>query len=181
MSRVYRIAVSESLSRIVHVADGVQTRLELLPILPVERMAGLLAEALIARGFMVDGHLATRAPATGDDVAVVVDLREGTVTVSLGEDREIAVEAVGTGLSPEEARLDADKRALRNVEQLTEQARQALTERLEGRLRDLKVELDRVGNEVTAQALEERARQLGEIEEIHRDPETGSMTIKVRL
>ncbi len=178
MSRVYRIAVSESLSRIVHLEDGVQTRLELLPILPTERMAGILADSLVERGFTVEGDVARRAADGGLEVAI--DLREGTVTVSLAEEREIATQATGSGENAESARADALSRADKTADRLTEQARQELTERLERQLRDLKAELDRVGNDVTAKALEERARQLGEIEAIHRD-EDGSMTIKVRL
>lgn len=178
MSRVYRIAVSESLSRIVHLEDGVQTRLELLPILPTERMAAILADNLAERGFTVEGDVATRA--TGDGLSVAIDLRAGTVTVSLAEERQIETEATGTGDNAENARADAAGRAARKADRVAEQARQELTERLERQLRDLKAELDRVGNDVTARALEERARQLGEIEAIHRD-EDGSMTIKVRL
>lgn len=179
MSRVYRIAVSESLSRIVHLEDAVQTRLELLPILPVERMAEILADNLRARGFEVQGAVATRR--TDDGLVVTIDLEAGTVTVSLAERQEIVAEATGAGQSAEAARADAEVRASRQADRLTEQAQLEVTRRLEQQLRDLRAELDRAGNEVTATALEERARQLGEIEAIHRDPESGSMTIKVRL
>ena len=44
MSRAYRIAVSESVSRHIHVEDGVATTLELLDILPPERMGKILAD-----------------------------------------------------------------------------------------------------------------------------------------
>ena len=56
-----------------------------------------------------------------------------------------------------------------------------LTTRLEKRIRDIQPELDQIGNKVTAEALKVRAGQLGEIEEITEDPESGSMTIKVKL
>lgn len=52
---------------------------------------------------------------------------------------------------------------------------------LEGKLRDLRAELDSIANRVTAEALKVRASQLGEIREITEDPETGSLTIKVRV
>ena len=178
MSRVYRIAISETLSRIVHLEDGIQTKLELLPILPVERMAALLAAALIARGFEVEGNRARRITESGLEVAI--DLQEGTVSVSLSEERAISAGAVGTGESAEAARSDAERKSDTVANRLTEAARQNLTERLEHALRDLKSELDGLGNQVTGEALEERARQLGDIEEIHREP-NGSMTIKVRL
>ena len=42
-------------------------------------------------------------------------------------------------------------------------------------------ELDRVVHRVTANALEEKARALGEITELSEDPETGELTIRVKL
>ena len=46
MSRAYRVSVSESLSKEVRVEDGLCSRLELLPILPKERLGELLAKEL---------------------------------------------------------------------------------------------------------------------------------------
>ena len=53
--------------------------------------------------------------------------------------------------------------------------------KLEKKLGDLRKELDSVTTRVTAEALKEKARTLGEIEELHEDSETGELTIKVRL
>jgi hypothetical protein len=47
-------------------------------------------------------------------------------------------------------------------------------------LRDLKDELDGVVNRVTAAALKQRAAELGQVEEIHEEP-NGGLTIKVRV
>lgn len=180
MSRAYTIQISESLSRVVHVADGVQTRLELLALLPADRMAALLAAELAARGFVVEGGRAVR---TDDDgLEVVVDLEAGTVTVSLTEDRQVDVS--GTRNVTPGAEATGKERLTHaletEVEARREDARQALTARLEQRLRDLREELDQVTNRVTAEALKQRAAQLGEIEEIT-EGEDGSMTIRVRV
>ncbi|MCA9557721.1 MAG: hypothetical protein KC583_04060, partial [Myxococcales bacterium] len=53
--------------------------------------------------------------------------------------------------------------------------------RLEARLGDLRGELDRLGNEVVADALERRAAQLGRVTAVSRDGATGEITIKVEL
>jgi hypothetical protein len=81
----------------------------------------------------------------------------------------------------EQARELARARLEKRATDAGELLREDLTRRLEGRLRDLKQELDGVTNRVTAEALKVRARQLGTVEEISEDPATGSLTIKVRL
>ncbi|MGZ3478136.1 MAG: hypothetical protein ACXVCJ_26805, partial [Polyangiales bacterium] len=60
MSRAYRIRVSESIERIVHVEDGVATSLEILPILPKERMQELLAKELEGAGLTVKDGVAQK-------------------------------------------------------------------------------------------------------------------------
>jgi hypothetical protein len=59
--------------------------------------------------------------------------------------------------------------------------KERVTERLTQRLKDLRAELDQVVNRVTANSLKERASQLGTIEEMTEDAQTGELTIKVRL
>ena len=63
----------------------------------------------------------------------------------------------------------------------TEEARREATLKLETKLKDLKQELDGVVNRVTAQALKEKAREMGEIQEIVENEDTGELTIKVKL
>src|SRR5271170_3671404 len=89
MSRSYRVSVSGSVDRIVHVDDGVCTSLELLPILPRERMTEHLADELVRRGFTRDGKTARRP--MEDGVVVEVDVETGAVTVRVT--REVAIEA----------------------------------------------------------------------------------------
>ncbi len=56
-----------------------------------------------------------------------------------------------------------------------------MTDRLEGRLADLKTELDQAVNRVTAEALKRKAASMGRIKEIADDPESGSLTIVVEV
>jgi hypothetical protein len=191
MSRAYRIAVSESVERIVHVEDGVATTLELLPILAKERQADILADELAQRGFERDDQSPrTMVRETETGVTVEVDLDTGTVkaTVTSQADVKRIVERSGSYLDPkraEEGRAELEQKARaqaeREIAAEEERLRREATRRLEEELRDLRAELDGVVNRTTARALKERAAQVGEIEELLEDPETGSLTIKVRL
>lgn len=187
MSRAYRITVKGSVSRVVHVEDGVCTNLELLPILPKERQAEILAEELARRGFARDGAIARRAEEDG--IVVEVDVSTGTVSVKAEATADIRVERETTTHVPEEALERGTKAAQERVDRQVEReaagiekrALEDVTKKLERRLGDLRRELDAVTAKVTADALKEKARQLGEIQELHEDAETGELTIKVRL
>ncbi len=186
MSRAYRIAVRESLSRHVQVDDGVSSSLELLPILEKERMRELLAGELAARGFTRQGGTSTRKQEGG--VTVTVDLESGGVDiVAEGHtDLELSTErsevVVDTADAARSQALQARARqALEREAQAEQEAlRKQVTRQLEGTLRDLKGELDGVVNKVTAAALKARAAELGEVQAIHEEP-NGSLTITVRV
>ncbi|WP_408890716.1 hypothetical protein ACJ2CR_09930 [Myxococcus faecalis] len=188
MSRAYRISVSESLNRIVHADDGVCSKLELLPLLSREETAGLLAADLAARGFVREGDVAVRTEADG--VRVAVDVTTGEVSVTLAAQQEVELTAVGEVLTNAPSGTEATQKLAREkarakledrAQDATEALREEVTRKLEGRLRDLKAELDAISNKVTAEALKVRASQLGTVEEIHEDAATGSLTIKVRV
>lgn len=185
MSRAYRITVKESLSRHVQVEDGVSSSLELLPILQKDRMRELLAAELEQKGFRRDGGTATRKEADG--ITTKVDLETGEVSVTaeghakvdLATERTATVESVTT--EREQALRQVAQQALEREAKAEEEAlRRQVTERLEGTLRDLKDELDGVVNRVTGAALKQRAAELGQVEEIHEEP-NGGLTIKVRV
>jgi hypothetical protein len=61
-----------------------------------------------------------------------------------------------------------------------EALRRRVTAQLEGKLAELKGELDRAIGKATIAALTEKAAQLGQIESTHED-EAGNVTIRVRL
>jgi len=188
MSRAYRVSVSESLNRVVQAEDGLCSRLELLPLLSREELAGLLAAELATRGFTREGDVAQRTEADG--VRIAIDVTTGDVSVTLSGEQEVALEAHGSlrvesRQEMEQAQLRAQDLARAKLEDAagvaTDELRQQLTRKLEGRLRDLKGELDAISNKVTAEALKVRAGQLGTVEEVHEDAATGSLTIKVRV
>jgi hypothetical protein len=186
VSRAIQVRVSESVVRTIHVEDGVASPLEMLPILPPERMADLLAKELEALGFVRDGGTCKRTEPDG--VEVTVDLEAATVAVKLGAGTRVeeSIERttrVGIELkdSAEAMLREGAVRELdERVEARTEELRRAVTAQLEAKIGDLKKELDGAIGRATVGALTEKAAQLGRIEDTHQD-EAGNVTIRVRL
>lgn len=187
MSRAYRISIEESLSRHVQVDDGVASKLELLPILTRERTGDLLAAELEKKGFQRQGDKAVRHEKDG--ITVEVSLLDGEVKVTAKGEKALELKAQRTGVAVEESKnareteLRKNAQAALEAEAATEEAklREAVTEKLGARLEDLKGELDGVVNRVTVASLKERAAQLGTVEEVNENAETGELTIKVRV
>jgi hypothetical protein len=186
MSRAYRITVKESLTRTIEVEDGVCSSLELLPILQPERMRELLARELGVRGFKREGQTATRDE--GGGVTISIELATGEVSVTaegharleLSAERTAVVDAVDDPGHQQSLRAAARQSLERAATAEEEALRRKVTEELGGRLRDVKGELDGVVNRVTVEALKQRAGELGQVEEIHEEP-NGNLTIKVRV
>jgi len=186
VSRAIQVRVSESVVRTIHVEDGVASPLEILPILPPERMADLLAAELEALGFVRDGSTCKRTEPDGTEVTV--DLAASTVAVTLGAgarlDESVELSA-HVGIERRDAvHAHLREQALQELDQrLAEKAeglRRAVTQQLEAKVADLKKELDGAIGRATIGALTEKAAQLGRIEETHQD-EAGNVTIRVRL
>jgi len=189
MSRAYRIRVRESLKRIIRAEDRVATQLEILEILPCDQMADLLRRELEGRGFVPDGAEMVR---TRDGVTVRVDPASGEVTVAaeLAENVELEGEKetrAYTDVGPTAARTKEVLREelLKDLEKQAEKQEGALqgqaTEQLEAEVGRLRQELDEIVNRVTAEALKQKAAQLGQIKEMTEDPQAGSLTIVLEV
>src|SRR5262245_56005619 len=188
MSRAYRIRVKESLARDIHAEDCIETKLEVLEVLPREQMSEMLADELKRRGFeeQEDGTLVRR----DDDVTVVVNPCSGEVVIRAEKKDHAEVEGtregfgyndVGPSRQAVEKRLekelmaDLEKRVGEHEEKLQKQT----SNRLEQELDELRPELREAIERITAEALKQKAAQLGQIKEISEDPQSGSLTIKV--
>src|SRR5690349_6129350 len=121
MSRAYRIAVTEQLRRHIQVDDGVSSKIEVLPILPTERMGELLGAQLEERGFKRENGKALRQEAGGDEVSI--DLKTGAldVTAKASKEVDIATERAGVITNKEQEQA--------TTEQLRSAARADLEER----------------------------------------------------
>lgn len=184
MSRAYRITIEESLRHHAQAEDGVISQLELLPILSAARTSELLAQELVQRGFQVDGDCATRREA--DETVIEVQLSDGKVKVSARETQALELKVKKTAVlqqpsSEADMRKTAQEALAVQAKEEEQKLKERVTERLTQRLKDLRGELDQVVNRVTAGSLKERAGQLGTIEEMTENAETGELTIKVRV
>jgi hypothetical protein len=170
----------------VHVEDGVESPLEMLPILAPERMGDLLAAQLEEQGFVRDGNKATRKDPDG--IEITVDLESAKVTVKIGAEQKLeesidrrANVGIERQSQAEEALRDEVMRDLdERLKNRTDELRKEVTKKLEKKLGDLRKELDGAVGRATVDALTERARQLGQIESVVGD-EAGNVTIKVKL
>ena len=189
MSRAYRIRVKESLTRDVRAEDSIETQLEILEVLPPEQMAGLLADELEKGGFRRDG---TELVKEEDGVVISVNAETGEVTVSAAASESTKVEGelhgrayddVGphAGQVRENLKKELQKSLDKKVSDKQGALQTEVTDKLEGKLGDVKGELDQAVNKVTAEALKRKAAQMGQIKEITEDPQSGSMTIVVEV
>jgi hypothetical protein len=186
MSRAIQIRVSESVVRTIHVEDGVQSPLEVIPVLAPERMADLLAKQLEDLGFTRDGDKVTRTDKEG--IIVEVDLKNATVSAKISRETELQ-ESIDRKANVAIERKEHSEAALRDdvikelderVNARTEALRKDITGKLERKLGDLRTELDGAVGRATVDALTERARSLGNVQSIVEDG-NGGVTIKVKL
>jgi hypothetical protein len=189
MSRAYRIQVRESLRRILRAHDRASTQLELLEVLPAEQMAQLLTEELQGRGFEEKGGALVRQR---NGVTVTLDPKSGTLTIETQAEERTVLKGKKEGSAYDDVGPQA--KAVRNqlkellqrdlekqAGEKTAELQSKVTEKLEQQLGELRLELDGAVNRVTAEALKQKARQMGRIKEMSEDPQTGSLTIVVEV
>jgi hypothetical protein len=152
-------------------------------------MAALLEQELATLGFERRGELLVREE---NGVVVEVDPVSGTITVRIEADQKVQLEKEGEAnvydfgsetskhiqeTRREQLRQEMEKEAQKEQQQLQKE----VTDRLEAELMDLRGELDRAVNRVTAQALKQKAAQIGQIKEMTEDLESGSLTIVLEV
>jgi FtsH ternary system domain X5 len=149
-----------------------------------ERAHASASRQRVKRGFTLEGNVARKSPEPG--IVIEIDGDASTITVKVesdldlklrGEEHQVPADGASQALARQRIEIGLESIA----KEKAELARRELTERLEGKLRDLKVEIDDAVTRATGEALKEKARSMGEVKEITEDPETGSLTIKIEL
>lgn len=189
MSRSYRVSVRENQQRTIRATDHVSTQLEIMEVLPLEQMAGLLADELVKRGFERDGTRVTRQQ---NGVTITVETTTATVTVAADASEETTIQAeredrayddVGphAKVVRENLKKMVEKDIEKKVDEKTAGLQTKVTDRLERELGEVRQDLDQVVHRVTAEALKRKAAQMGQIKEMTEDPQAGSLTIVVEV
>ncbi len=190
MSRAYKISLKQREKHGLRASDEVGTSLELLEILPPERMADLLAQELKRRGFVQRGDKLLRNEKGG--ITIEVDPKTADVTVKVECEKTVTLEAERQTWadSPSGSAQNAARKAMkeelqrdlqRKAELQKAELQKRATDRLEAQLSSLRKELDQAVNRVTAEALKEKAAKLGQIKQISEDAQTGSLTIVLEV
>jgi len=173
MSQTYRCQLKASVQETVHIGDTIRHRLSLTEILPADEMAALLRQALADAGFRQAGE--DRWVLSEAGAETVVDLGEMSVVTEASADKALQAEATATGVGWNRDQAQASAR------QQLDSARQATAERLQAEGRKLQVELSDtlaaadaahmellhiVLQEVYAESLKQKARQMGDVVEV---------------
>lgn len=188
MSRLVQIPIDIGISRVIHVEDGVATKIQILPILPPERMREHLAEELKGKGYEVaDGHATKELERDGGKVTVTVDVATGEVTVKLQHEETVKIDHHHVGTTDTDfgeegrrrVRAEAERAAERKADEAAQRLQEKGTQALEGVLQDLRPEIEQVVHGTTKRALDEKAASLGEV--IGKEDDGENLTIKIKV
>ena len=199
MSRAYRIEVKETLEIKTTAHDRVESKLQMLGLLPPERMAEILGEELVGEGFGPSDSQATKkgllqkrtCEADGTELLITVDPQLGSVLVETVAQREKTFVGIRAGVVLDTIPLaKEEKKRLQNLvledakaEESREQAKtqKTATNLLEGSIADIRALMDQVVHRATLRALREKASQMGQIRSIDEDPLQKRLTIVLEV
>lgn len=192
MSKLYHIQLKSQVSRHIDATGSLSYPLELATILPEADMQGLFEQALLDQGWekQPDGTLTTVGPA-GE--LLTADLENKTVQALLGVEKEVLkevevneqVDALNHADAQHQGRhllenarqkVDAELAAL--DEKLRQQVQQQLLDSESQRLRLLHEAVQ----QTYAEALKQKAAQLGDITSIHESTgENGNYELVIKV
>ena len=199
MSRAYRIEVKETLEIKTTAHDRVESKLQMLGLLPPERMAEILGEELVGEGFAPSDSQDTKkgllqkrtCEADGTELLITVDPQLGSVLVETVAQREKTFVGIRSGVVLDTIPLAKEERKrLQNLvledakaEESREQSKtqKTATNLLEGSIADIRVLMDQVVHRATLRALREKASQMGQIRSIDEDPLQKRLTIVLEV
>ena len=199
MSRAYRIEVKETLEIKTTAHDRVESKLQMLGLLPPERMAEILGEELVGEGFGPSDSQDTKkgllqkrtCEADGTELLITVDPQLGSVLVETVAQRGKTFVGIRAGVVLDTIPLAKEERKrLQNLvledakaEESREQSKtqKTATNLLEGSIADIRALMDQVVHRATLRALREKASQMGQIRSIDEDPLQKRLTIVLEV
>ena len=145
------------------------------------------------KAYTVDGQLSLPIAKNAlNGILTLYSFDGGTTFSTLPQQKDVALQGEREGLGYEDfgpgeksARRQLSRELqedlAREAEREQDELQTAATKRLEGHLADLQKELNGAVNRVTAEALKQKAAQIGQIKEVTEDPQSGSLTIRVEV
>jgi plasmid maintenance system killer protein len=187
MSRAYRIAVEESLTRIIKAHDGVKSKVDMLPVLGKEDMNNILAQELEKDGFDREGDVCKKEE---DGIVVTVDLGAREVEIKASKECEVEVKKTANAMvDRDHADIKKEEEKIKNklcqelekdVDKAQEQLQKEITDRLEKQVHQQLDKINAAATRATGSALKVKAAQMGEIKEIS-EGSNGQISIKVKV
>ena len=191
MSRAYVVTQKETLTETKNIKDGLETKIDIIPILPPENMGGLLLDSLIEKGYKKD-PCGTSVTKVINGVRIVID-GGGVVTAEIQKEVTVNTVITATGRSDEDYK-DHHERAMSQInqklEEQREKAKQSLSNKIDEKRADItqvlekvlgeeKKNIDEAINDATIRALKQRAAQLGEIISVEESGQDVTIRVKV--
>lgn len=186
MSYPYRVRIAASVSETVRGRQESRRTVSLqLPSVPAEKLREQLLEELRRRGFREDAAGGALERRRGD-VVERVDPRSLVATAAIEEERHVEEEAhevVSLGRQNTKARVRQEVKRLEH--ELRERAQGTLDRELSARVdaagRELERELNEAIADVYVGALQERARELGEVESVKQERVGSEVMLEIRI
>lgn len=193
MSRAYQIEVREAFEVQARGQDRVESRLQLLQLLPAERLGALLCEELAQDGFSEKEGAweKTIVDEARGQVRLAIDPQTGVVTVDAQVEKSgkfVATRRDVVWDNVEESRLretqlrelaqqDAEGEKVAQADLARKLAASLLEESLPA-IRDL---VHKLTHRVTARALREKAEAMGRVQSIEEDLDSRKLTIILEI
>lgn len=175
-SRPWKVTAREPIRETVVADDKVETKLEVLDVLPPGGTARVLEGVLANRGYESrDGKMVRE----DGGVEVEIDPETGGVTISAQESADVPPEEPKGGC-PCAARL-REKAAQASRDNVEKGLQARVTSRLEKALAGIGCELEKISHEATGKALVQSAKQVGNLKRIEHDNASGAITIVVEV
>lgn len=190
MSQLYRIQLKTSVSETFSLSDQIVHRLELTSILGEEEMLDILKQVLDTEGFeeQEDG---TYTKQGNNDETITFDLENMEVSASLEQEKSLATEATASGQAWDDRRA-----ARKDAQQRLADARDAARSQLETQSKELQKELSKtlekgesermrkineILQQVYAESLKRKARQLGDVMEVSESTNQGQYELVIHI
>lgn len=193
MSQTYKIRVKKTCRETVKVGREWLQKIELLTLLPADRMGGLLAIELEKDGWkrQQDGKVSS----SGEQFDLEFDPITQQLRISYQDEQDIEVEyddelsvydhSDDYARASETAESTADKVLQKELNSKMKLSELELLKKLDNSENDLLSEIDEMLKskieKTHIEALKEKARGLGEVQSIHEDSEAGEVVIRVKV